>query len=45
MGPLWEDVANSGEGLAVWVAGGEPDPFEVTTFYVEFAHRACRCTT
>jgi hypothetical protein len=40
-----EDVAHPGEGLAVWVPDGEPDHFEDTTFYVEFAHRACRCTT
>jgi hypothetical protein len=39
------DVADPGEGLAVWVQDGEPDPFEVTTFFVEFLHRACRCTT
>jgi hypothetical protein len=31
-----EDVADPGEGLAVWVQDGEPDPFEDTTFFVEF---------
>jgi hypothetical protein len=36
-----EDIADPGEGLAVWVPGDEPDPVEGTTFRVEYAHRGC----
>src|SRR5215211_9191681 len=36
-----EDIADPGEGLAVWMLGGEPDPVEGTTFRVEYAHCGC----
>ena len=34
-------IADVGEGVAVWAPSGEPDPAEGTVFCVDYAHRAC----
>ena len=36
-----EDIADPGDGFAVWVPGGEPDPAEGTVFHIDYAHRWC----
>lgn len=36
-----EDVGDPGDGLAVWMPGGEPDPVAGTIFCVDYAHRGC----
>ncbi len=36
-----QDIADPGDGFAVWVLDGEPDPVEGTVFRIDYAHRWC----